>query len=116
MKITKRQLRKLILNEIGYGGGYRDSQEEEMNPVEAAIYDVLTQYNLTGLRVGSENNRNKGPSTLFVISGDRTPLTDIEYVKKVGDHLKSEMPEYEIRTKPDQLNKGSAFIIQVNKS
>jgi hypothetical protein len=114
MKINRKQLRKMILNEIGYTGGYRDSSRQT-DPVEDAIDDVLTQYNLTGLIVASENNKNKGPSTLFVIKGNNSPLTDISYVKKVKKHLAQEMPEYEFRTKPDKLDKtNSAYVIQVN--
>jgi len=115
MKINRRQLRRIILNEIGYGMGYSDSQGQT-DPVEDLAYDVMSKHNLVGLTLDSSNTKNKDSNTLFVVRGSKEPLTDIKYVKKVKDHLSKEMPEYEILVKPDQLNKAaSAFVIQINK-
>ncbi len=113
MKITRRQLRRIILNE--FVRSPLDS-EGQYDPVEDLAYEVMTKHNLVGLILDRSNTKNKDANTLFVVRGRNEPLTDITYVKKVKEHLSKEMPEYEILVKPDQLNKSdSAFVIQINK-
>lgn len=126
MRITRNKLRRLInevvMNEIGYGGGYLDgygSDEQAGTPIQKAkdlVDEVLTRYDLVGLTIDTSNTENKGQSTLFVLRGNRSPLTDISYVEKVKNHLKNEIAEYEFLVQPDKLDAtNSGFVIQVNE-